>query len=79
MGRKSLDQMTPVEVRAWIQHTRAALQQKMRRERAYLDRRAVRRVSTATDAAYEQDQVLEADLLALLDEMERDLDALEGC
>ena len=79
MGRKPLDQMTPGEVRAWIQHTRAALQQKMRRGRAYLDRRAARGVSTATDAAYEQDQVVEADVLALLDEMERDLDALGGC
>jgi hypothetical protein len=65
--------MTPDEIRAWIQRTRSALQSKMRRERAYLDRRAARSTYTPTDEAYEQDQLLEADLLALLDEMEQSL------
>lgn len=35
--RKPLKEMTPDEIRAWIQQTRAALQRKMQRERAYLD------------------------------------------
>jgi hypothetical protein len=74
MARKPIDTMTPDEIRAWIQHTRAALQRKMQRERAYLDRRKARHVYTPTDEAYEQDQLLEADLLAMLNEME---DALE--
>lgn len=71
--RKPLRDMTPVEIRAWLQQTRDALQRKMQRERAYLDRRAARGTYTPTDEAYEQDQVLEADLLALLDEMEQSL------
>lgn len=71
--RKPLKEMTPDEIRAWIQQTRAALQRKMQRERAYLDRRAARGTYTPTDEAYEQDQLLEADLLALLDEMEANL------
>jgi len=62
--------MTPDEIRAWIRSTRAALRRKMQRERAYLDRRARRGRPTPTDEAYEQDQLLEADLLAMLDEME---------
>ena len=75
MTRKPLDAMTPGEIRAWIGQTREALTRKMKRERAYLDRRASRRIYTPTDEAYEQDQLLEADLLALLDEMEKTLDA----
>ncbi len=69
-SRKPLSQMTPEEIHAWIQQTRDALQRKMRRERAYLDRRAARGTYTPTDEAYEQDQLLEADILTLLDEME---------
>ena len=71
--RPPLNQMAPDEVRAWLRATRAALQQKMQRERAYLDRRAARGTSTPTDEAYERDQLLEADLLALFDEMEASL------
>ncbi len=73
-GRLLLAQMTPEEVRRWIQATQAALQQKMARERAYLERRFARGVRTPTDEAYEADQVLEADLLAFLDEMEQGLE-----
>jgi hypothetical protein len=73
MMRKPLDAMTPDEIRAWIASTRSALRRKMQRERAYLDRRKARHVYTPTDEAYEQDQLLEADLLAVLDEMERSL------
>jgi hypothetical protein len=71
--RPPLNQMAPEEVRAWLRATRSALQQKMQRERAYLDRRAARGTSTPTDEAYERDQLLEADVLALLDEMEASL------
>ncbi len=71
--RPPLKQMTPDEVRAWLEQTRQALQRKMQREREYLDRRARRGVHTPTDEAYEQDQLLEADLLRLLDEMEETL------
>ena len=58
---------------AWIQERRVALQRKMQREQAYLERRARRGVRTPTDEAYEADQYLEADLVALLDEMEQHL------
>lgn len=71
--RKPLGQMSPDEVRTWIAATRAALQRKQQRERAYLDRRAARGTYTPTDEAYEGDQLLEADILALLDEMEASL------
>ncbi len=71
--RPPLKQMTPDEVRAWLKQSREALQRKMQRERAYLDRRAARGVHTPTDEAYEQDQVLEADLLRLLGEIEETL------
>jgi hypothetical protein len=65
--RTPLSSMTPDEQRSWIGATRTALVRKMQRERAYLDRRAVRGTYTPTDQAYEADQLLEADLLALLD------------
>jgi hypothetical protein len=68
--RPPINEMTPEALHAWIQATRSALQQKMARERAYLDRRAKRGGYTPTDQAYEADQVLEADLLRMLDEME---------
>lgn len=71
--RKPLNQMSPDEIRAWIRTMRHALAQKQARERAYLDRRARRGVHTPTDEAYEQDQLLEADLLAMLEEMEESL------
>ncbi len=69
--RPPLDQMTLDELRSWVRQTRAALQQKMQREQAYLARRAARSVRTSTDEAYEADVLLEADLLAMLDEMEQ--------
>ena len=74
--RVALSYMSPEEVRAWLQQTRAALLHKMQRERAYLERRARRGVWTPTDEAYEADQDLEADLLALLDEMEQGLEGM---
>ena len=72
--RLPLAQMAPDEVRRWIHETRAALQQKMAREQTYLEWRAACGVRTPTDEAYEADQVLEADLLAFLDEMEQGLE-----
>jgi hypothetical protein len=74
--RVPLSRMSLEEVRAWVQQTRAALLRKMQRERAYLQQRARRGVWTATDEAYEADQELEADLLALLDEMEQSLEGV---
>jgi hypothetical protein len=74
--RVPLSCMSPEEIRAWVQQTRAALLRKMQRERAYLQRRARRGVWTPTDEAYEADQELEADLLALLDEMEKGLEGV---
>jgi hypothetical protein len=75
--RSPINAMTPQELRAWIAATRTALQQKMARERANLDRRAARGMSTPTDQAYEADQLLEADLLALLDEFEQHVRDME--
>ncbi len=71
--RPPIHQMTDEELRTWIRTTRAALQKKLARERAYLARRAARGTHTLTDEAYAADQPLLADLIALLDEMEASL------
>jgi hypothetical protein len=76
-SRPAINQMTHNELRAWIGSTRAALQKKMARERAYLDRRALRGIHTPTDEAYETDQLLEADLLDMLTEFERHVALIE--
>ena len=73
--RVALANKSPDEIRAWLQATRHALEHKMYRERVYLERRARRGIHTPLDEAYEADQELEADLLALLDEMEQHLDS----
>jgi hypothetical protein len=62
--------MSEEELHAWIHTTRAALHKKLARERNYLDRRASRGTHTPTDEAFEADQDLLDDLIALLDEME---------
>ena len=72
--RPPIHQMTDEELRTWIRTTRAALQKKLARERAYLARRAARGTHTPTDEAYGADQPLLADLIALLDEMEASLE-----
>jgi hypothetical protein len=64
---KSLDTMTTEEGIAWLIGMKERLERKQQRERNYLDRRAKRGTYTPTDEAYEQDQVLETELLALLD------------
>ena len=72
-SRKPFAEMSPDEIRAWIQHTREELQRKMQQERVYLDRRAAQGIRTLTDDRYEADLLLEADLLMLLDELEASL------
>jgi len=71
--RLPIHQMSLDELQTWIRMTRFALQKKLARERAYLDRRAARGTHTPTDEAYEADQPLLSDLIALLDEMEASL------
>ena len=77
-SRPPLNAMTPDELRRWIGSTRAALHKKMARERAYLDRRALRGTHNPTDEAYETDQLLEADLLDMLNEFERQAVLMES-
>lgn len=67
--RVALVDMTPDELEVWLRETRDALLGKMARERAYLMRRARRRVRTPTDEAYERDLVLENDIVVRLEEM----------
>jgi len=71
--RPLIHQMSGDELQTWIRTTRVALQKKLARERAYLARRAARGTHTPTDDAYAADQLLLADLIALLDEMEASL------
>jgi hypothetical protein len=66
---KFFEDMTPQEGMAWIASLRARLLRKQQRERAYLDRRAARGTHTPTDEAYENDQVLESELITFLDEL----------
>jgi hypothetical protein len=68
--RPPVSLMSEEELHDWIHTTRAALHKKLARERNYLDRRARQNTHTPTDEAYEADQELLADLIALLDEME---------
>ena len=72
--RPPINEMSYDELAAWIRTTRAGLHKKKVRERAYLDRRAAHGTHTPTDEAYEADQPLLADLIALLDEMEASLE-----
>jgi hypothetical protein len=74
--QKSIADMSADELRAWLEGLKCRLEAKRRRERAYLDRRAAHGRHTPTDDAYEEDQGLEAELLALLDEMLRNLPQL---
>jgi hypothetical protein len=69
--QKSLVDLSHEETLVWLQNVRERLELKMQRERAYLDRRAARGTHTPTDDVYEADQVLEAELLAILDELAR--------
>ena len=69
--RKPLSEMDATEALEWIADIRTRLKLKQAREQAYLTRRAARGTHTPTDEAYEQDQALENELLALLDELEQ--------
>ncbi len=70
---KPLVDLSQQEAITWIEGVRSRLEAKMQRERAYLDRRAARGTHTPTDDAYEADQILEAELLAILDELAQGL------
>jgi hypothetical protein len=61
--------MCDAERRAYVQDLKQRLEVKKQRERAYLDRRAARGAHTPTDEAYERDQELETELIALLEEI----------
>jgi hypothetical protein len=66
---KPLSDMTPEEGVAYLGQLMERLRRKQQRERAYLDRRAARGTHTPTDEVYEQDQVLENELLSLLEDL----------
>jgi hypothetical protein len=66
---KPMTAMTREEAQTWITGIRTRLLRKQERERAYLDRRAARGTHTPTDEAYEADQLLENDLVAILDDL----------
>src|SRR5690242_7268865 len=66
---KRLADLTCQETVAYLQQLIDRLTQKQIRERAYLDRRAARGTHTLTDEAYEADQILEEELLALLGDL----------
>ena len=70
---KRFEEMIHEEGRVWLQGLRERLQRKMQRERDYLDRRARGGTHTPTDEAYEHDQLLEAEILALLVGLEQGL------
>jgi hypothetical protein len=67
--QRPIADMKADDLRVWLEGLRSRLMAKQRRERAYLDRRAKRGTHTPTDDAYEEDQRLEDELLALLDEL----------
>ncbi len=71
--KKPFEQMTAQEALAHLRELRLKLLQKQQRENAYLSRRAARGTHTPTDEAYEQDQELENDLLALIANVEKGL------
>ncbi|GHO89993.1 hypothetical protein KSF_000410 [Reticulibacter mediterranei] len=75
--QKHLDTMTTGEGIAWLIGMKERLERKHQRERVYLDRQARRGVSTPTDEVYEQDQVLETELLALLDGLIKQFEGAE--
>lgn len=65
----SLDAMTPEEIQGWLRSVQERLQRKMKRERAYLDRRASKKRHTPTDDAYEDDLILEQELLSMVENL----------
>ncbi|HEY4385865.1 MAG TPA: hypothetical protein VGN34_15520, partial [Ktedonobacteraceae bacterium] len=67
--RKHIEDMDPQEACQYLEDLRVRLLAKQQRERAYLGRRAARGTHTPTDDAYEQDQVLEDELLEVLERL----------
>jgi hypothetical protein len=67
--RRRIEDMTPQEAVQHLDNLRTRLLAKQRRERAYLDRRAARGTHTPTDDAYEDDQVLEDELLEVIERL----------
>ena len=76
--RKPFSDMTPDELRVWLQQTQHQLRQKMQREQSYLVWRASKGRRTSTDEAYENDQILEQDILELLHTLENNIDEAEA-
>ena len=72
-----LGAMSRKERVSYLESLADRLDRKQAREKAYLERRAKKGVRTLTDEAYEGDQQLENELLALLHELV-DLDRKRG-
>jgi hypothetical protein len=68
---KRLDTLTGEEAVLYLEQLMERLAVKQQRERAYLDRRATRKIHTPTDDAYEADQVLEDEIMAVLDALRK--------
>lgn len=66
---KRLDEMTPAEAVSYTEQLIERLRKKQARERAYLDGRARRGIRRSTDELYEQDQILEDEILAVFNEI----------
>jgi hypothetical protein len=67
--------MSTEQIIEWIKDALVLLESKRVRDRAYLDRRAARRICTPTDVLLEQDQFLLAELQVFLQEA---LEATQG-
>lgn len=66
-------EMSPEEIASWCEEKLGWLSAKKQRELSYLSRRSQRGVRTPTDEAYSTDQVHEADLIAALEHMIRQI------
>lgn len=67
--RKRLDEMDEHEAVAYTEQLMERLRKKQAREKNYLDGRARRGIRRPTDELYEQDQILEDEILAVLGEV----------
>lgn len=66
---KRLDEMTPLEAVSYTQQLMDRLRTKQAREQDYLNGRQRRGIHTSTDVLYEQDQLLEDEILAVFAEI----------
>ena len=69
---KPFANMTPPELRQWLQEMEAYLQRKVQREQEYLNYRARQGRRTPTDEVYEQDILVEKDILEFLHAAQQD-------